>query len=109
MKFVPHKNLKKEIRASHCVVIPSYSEGFCFAAVETIALGTPLISSDQTALKEVVCGQFIKMDHFSVDGLVSAMEKAKQGQWEKTPVKKFELKETIKQYTQLYEQVLVVR
>ncbi len=103
------ENLKKEIKASHCVVIPSYSEGFCFAAVETIALGTPLISSDQTALKEVVCGQFIKMDHFSVDGLVSAMEKAKQGQWEKTPVKKFELKETIKQYTQLYEQVLVVR
>jgi len=98
--------LKKEIKASHCVVIPSYSEGFCFAAVETIALGTPVISSDQTALKEVVCGQFIKMDNLSVNSLVSAMEKAKQGQWEQTPIKKFELKETIKQYTQLYQRVL---
>ncbi len=98
--------LKKEIKASHCVVIPSYSEGFCFAAVETIALGTPLISSDQTALKEVVSGQFIKMDEFSVDSLVVAMKKAKQGEWEKTPIKKFELKETIKQYIQLYQRVL---
>lgn len=100
------ETLKNEIRASHCVIIPSYSEGFCFAAVETIALGTPLISSDQTALKEVVCGQFIKMNDFSVDSLVSAMEKAKQGQWEKTPIRKFELKNTIEQYIQLYQQIL---
>lgn len=98
--------LKKEIKASHCVIIPSYSEGFCFAAVETIALGTPLISSDQTALKEVVCGQFIKMDNLSVDSLIKAMEKAKDGKWEKTPIRKFELKETIKQYNQLYQRVL---
>lgn len=98
--------LKKEIQASHCVVVPSYSEGFCFAAVETIALGTPLISSDQTALKEVVSGQFIKMDKLSVDSLVAAMEKAKHGAWEKTPIKKFELTETIQQYIQLYQRVL---
>ncbi len=98
--------LKKEIRVSHCIVIPSYSEGFCFAAVETIALGTPLISSNQTALKEVVSGQFIKMEDFSVNGLIIAMEKAKDGKWEKTPIRKFELKETIKQYNQLYQRVL---
>jgi len=100
--------LKKEIKASHCVIIPSYSEGFCFAAVETIALGTPLISSDQAALKEVVCGQFIKMHDFSVDSLVLAMEKAKHGKWQKTPIRKFELKETIRQYNQLYQRICEV-
>jgi len=100
------EDLKKEIKSSHSVVIPSYSEGFCFAAVETIALGTPLISSDQTALKEVVCGEFIKMDDFSINGLVKAMEKAKRGQWENSPIRKFELKETIIQYLQLYQRIL---
>lgn len=98
--------LKKEIKTSHCVIIPSYSEGFCFAAVETIALGTPLISSNQTALKEVVSGQFIKMEDLSVDSLIIAMEKAKNGKWENTPIRKFELKETIEQYNQLYKRVL---
>ena len=73
---LPFETLKKSIAASDCVIIPSYSEGFCFAAVETIALGTPLISSNQTALKEVVSGQFIKMDKLSVEALVTAMDKA---------------------------------
>ncbi len=95
-------DLKGELLISDCVIIPSYSEGFCFAAVETIALGVPLISSDQTALKEVVSGQFIKMKEFSADALVTAMDQAKNGQWEHSPVKKFELKDTIDAYKKLY-------
>lgn len=98
-------DLKGELLISDCVVIPSYSEGFCFAAVEAIALGVPLISSDQTALKEVVSGQFIKMTEFSADALVNAMDQAKNGQWESSPVKKFELSETIKSYKKLYERL----
>lgn len=98
--------LKKEITNSDCVVIPSYSEGFCFAAVETIALGTPLISSNQTALKEVVSGQFIKMTDFSVENLVIALDKAIKGKWSKSPVKRFELSDTIKQYKNLYRHIL---
>ncbi len=98
--------LKKSIAASDCVIIPSYSEGFCFAAVETIALGTPLISSDQTALREVVSRQFIKMKDFSVAALVDAMDKAKKGEWSRSPMKKFELSDTIEQYKKLYHRIL---
>ena len=98
--------LKKAIISSHCVVIPSYSEGFCFAAVETIALGTPLISSNQAALKEVVSGQFIKMTDFSVESLVVAMDKAIKGKWSKSPVRRFELRDTIEQYKNLYHHIL---
>jgi glycosyltransferase involved in cell wall biosynthesis len=101
------KELKRELLISDCVVIPSYSEGFCFAAVETLALGIPLISSDQTALKEVVSGKFIKMKEFSVSGLVEAMEKANAKQWENSPLIKFELKETIKNYKELYTQFVI--
>jgi len=98
--------LKNAISNSDCVVIPSYSEGFCFAAVETIALGTPLISSNQTALKEVVSGQYIKMTDFSVESLVVAMDKAIKGKWTRSPIKRFELNDTIKQYKNLYHHVL---
>ena len=100
------ETLKKNIIASDCVVIPSYSEGFCFAAVETIALGTPLISSNQTALKEVVSGQFIKMDNFSKEALVEALDKAQKGKWTKSPIKYFKLSDTIAQYKKLYREIL---
>jgi len=99
-------DLKGELLISDCVIIPSYSEGFCFAAVETIALGVPLISSDQTALKEVVSGQFIKMKGFSADALITAMGQAINGQWEQSSVKKFELKDTIDAYKKLYERLV---
>lgn len=98
--------LKKDIVASDCVVIPSYSEGFCFAAVEAIALGASIISSNQTALKEVVSGRFIKMDNFSVNSLIAAMDKAIKGEWSKSPIKRFELDTTIEQYKRLYQHIL---
>ena len=98
--------LKNEIISSDCILIPSYSEGFCFAAVETMALGVPIISSNQTALKEVISGKFIKMDELSSKGLLNAMEKAQRAEWEKSPLKKFPLKHTIMKYKNLYENIL---
>ena len=98
-------DLKKVIVNADCVVIPSYSEGFCFAAAECVALGASIISSDQMALKEVVSGQFIKMKEFSVNGLVEAMEAALNDKWINSPIKKFELSDTIKQYKKLYTEI----
>jgi len=100
--------LKQTLVQSDCVVIPSYSEGFCFAAAECIALGVPIISSDQAALKEVVSGQFIKMEEFSVTFLIKAMEAALAGNWETTPIKHFLLTDTIAQYKALYDSLMQV-
>lgn len=103
---LPFPVLKQAIVDSDCVVIPSYSEGFCFAAVETTALGTPIISSGQAALAEVVGGRFITMDSLSAEGLVRAMEKAYRQQWEEGPVRRFELSETVNAYIGSYEELL---
>jgi len=102
------EQLKQTLVQSDCVVIPSYSEGFCFAAAECIALGVPLISSDQAALKEVVSGQFIKMENFSEVALIKAMEAALAGDWETTPIKQFLLTDTIDQYKTLYDNLMQV-
>ena len=96
------QDLQQTLVQSDCVVIPSYSEGFCFAAAECIAMGVPIISSDQAALKEVVSGQFIKMETFSIEALIKAMEAAIEGNWQRTPIKKFELVDTIEKYKSLY-------
>ena len=96
--------LKKALMASNCILIPSYSEGFCFAAVESMALGTPLISSDRFALKEVVGGKMVAMQEQSVTGLEEAMEKAIRGEWEVRTEKRFPLQDTVNAYEALYQQ-----
>lgn len=98
-------DLKTAIAQSDCVVIPSYSEGFCFAAVETVALGTPIISSGRAALSEVVGGKYVEMEALTVEALVAAMEKAFWGKWEEKPLKRFELEVTVQAYMELYREL----
>ena len=103
-----HHNLSKErlyeeLLNSSCVVIPSYSEGFCFAAAETVALGVPIISSDLGALKEVVSGKHIKMEEQSAGGLKDALIEAYQKKWKVDPIRYYHLEESIKRYAEMYK------
>ena len=103
-----YHNLSREalyetISQSSCVVIPSYSEGFCFAAAETVALGIPIVSSQQGALKEVVSGRYIAMEAMTSTALVEALYRAKEGKWEEKNLRHFPLEESVKQYLELYE------
>ncbi|CAN5634441.1 glycosyltransferase family 1 protein [soil metagenome] len=45
--------LRELYRNAYAVVVPSHTEGFGFAALEAMACGTPVISSNQGALQEV--------------------------------------------------------
>ncbi len=98
-----YDELITELKSSSCLVVPSYSEGFCFMAVECIALGVPLISSDQMALREVVSGKFLKMKEHSTQALLDTLELAYQDKWENTPIKKFELDTSVQNYIEMYE------
>ena len=95
-------NLRNELIRSSCIIIPSYTEGFCFAAAEVIAMNIPVISSDIGALKEVVSGKFIKMERLNASSLYKAMIKAKNNEWNVSAVKKFELFDCVRNYTALY-------
>ncbi len=98
--------LVEELQSSDCVVIPSYSEGFCYVAAESIALGIPVISSDKKALKEVISGTYLKMNNFSAESLFEKIIQAQQGQWQHSPIKYFNLFQTVKEYIDLYETTL---
>ena len=103
---LPKDDLFDKIATSDAIVIPSYSEGFCFAAVETMTIGTPIVSSGRGALKEVISGQFIEMDSFNSIALKNAMMAAMQGNWMRTELKKFPLQHTVDQYIDLYQELI---
>ena len=103
---LPFSELQQRIRKSSAIVIPSYSEGFCFAAVESMALNAPVISSGQGALAEVVSGKHIVMDEMTTEGLVKSMQRALKGQWDETAKKEFHLKDSISEYLSLYQSLL---
>lgn len=98
--------LYKTLCQSSCVVIPSYSEGFCFAAVEANALQVPIISSQKGALMEVVSGCYLPLETLDAKSLYEALLKAQKGEWKRLPIKKFKLEKTIQQYLNLYKGLL---
>lgn len=98
------EQLKDQLISSSCIIIPSYSEGFCFAAAETAAMGIPIVSSGQGALREVVSGKYITMPTQDENGLLSALERAYRSEWDKKPLRKFEFADTLEKYLKLYEE-----
>lgn len=102
LHHLPRPRLFEEICRSSCVVVPSYSEGFCFVAAEVVALGVPIISSHQGALPEVVGGRVIRMEAQSIAALEAALEKAVLDQWEHLEVPRYLLEQAVTAYIRLY-------
>ena len=93
------------VSKASAVVIPSYSEGFCFVAVETMAIGTPIISSGQGALAEVVGGKLIQMKQQDAPALAQAIRDAYNGKWIDRPQRNFPLEQSIQVYVDLLNRV----
>jgi len=100
------EELKIQIATSFCILLPSYSEGFCYAAVESMAIKTPIISSGRGALKEVVGGKYLEMKELSGKELFYCMQEAINENWIEKPYPKFELSDTVKNYMALYAKLV---
>lgn len=98
--------LKDRIRRSSCVLIPSYSEGFCFAAAEAVAMGVPIISSGRGALAETVAGNYLVMERMDAASLVNSLKQARNGTYQyRTPIK-FPLTDFVTEHEKLYAEVI---
>ena len=93
---------KEELRALVAnvqgVVAPSLSEGFGSVHTETLALGTPLITTQIASLPEVVGGNVLFFAPWSVIDLLAALKKLKTGDYQPLAERKFSRDE---QYTAL--------
>lgn len=106
LHHLSRNKLFEYICQSSCITIPSYSEGFCFVATETIALGVPVISSQKGALAEVVGGRYIAMKDQTTEAIVDALEKAYLEQWEKKPPPIYKLSDAVDDYLDLYDHLI---
>jgi glycosyltransferase involved in cell wall biosynthesis len=96
------EELLRQICSSSAVVIPSYSEGFCFVAAETVALEVPIVSSGKGALKEVVCGKYVECPELDEEHLAAALIRAAAGKWEERPIRYFPLYVAVQEYLAMY-------
>ncbi len=104
LRALPRDELLHLNQSVSCVVVPSYSEGFGLSALETCALGTPLIASDGGALWDNLWGKVNYFHSGDAMGLVKAMERALLGDFDVIPDKPLPLWQTmIAAYGQLYE------
>ena len=103
MHNLSRQNLLNEVATSSCVVIPSQSEGFCFVAVESVALDVPVISSGKGSLPEVVSGRYLVLPELTAAAIVDALEKAKRNEWKKKERRTFPLQQSVHAYLNLYE------
>jgi glycosyltransferase involved in cell wall biosynthesis len=106
---LPYPNLIEELLTSHCIVIPSYSEGFGFTTAETCAMNIPLISSGMGSLPEIVSGNVITMSEFSSNALFLAMENAIKNQFIYYPLKKYTVDDFIQNHLVLYDQIIKMK
>ena len=102
---LPYSKLQSLILSSDAVVIPSYSEGFCFSAVEAMALNIPIIHSGRGALSEVVNGPQLKMKKLDASSLLDCMTEAMAANWNTLPKKQFHLTESVDAYLEFYKNI----
>jgi len=112
--FVPDANLSSFLHSAEAFVIPSIYEGFGLPALEAMASGAPLISSNRASLPEVGGDAALYFDAENAEELASLMIRVatepdlrtrmvSQG---KAQAQKFTYTESAKRILNLYEQVL---
>ncbi|MFA4890440.1 MAG: glycosyltransferase family 1 protein [Candidatus Paceibacterota bacterium] len=102
VNFVPQEDLNAFYSAADLFVFPSLNEGFGVPVVEAMASGTPVITSNTTALPEVAGDAAVLVDPLNIKqiayemnrilsdnnfkkGLIKkGLERAKQFTWDKT-------------------------
>ena len=98
----PREELVNLISISSCVIIPSFSEGFCYAAAEASAIGVPIVSSGRGALLEVVSGRHITIKKISAEGIAEALTAAKREEWAQIVPRSFPQSNTTRLYLEIY-------
>jgi len=112
--FVPDENLSSFLHSSEAFVIPSIYEGFGLPALEAMACGAPLISSNRASLPEVGGDAALYFDAENAEELASLMIRvatdrelrARMVSRGSVQAQKFTYTESAKRILNLYEQVL---
>jgi len=111
--FVTDQELEALMRMTHFMIYPSLYEGFGMPLLEAMQVGTPVITSNVTAMPEVAGGAAILVDPFNIEDITNGMAKllGDDGLRNESIGKGFEVarayswKRTSEEYLALYESV----
>jgi glycosyltransferase involved in cell wall biosynthesis len=73
--FVTDEELEALMRMTHFMIYPSLYEGFGMPLLEAMQVGTPVVTSNLTAMPEVAGGAALLVDPFDVDDMANTMSK----------------------------------
>ena len=102
---VKFKELPYFIMAADCVVVPSLTEGFGFAAAEPCAMQKPVVASNVDSLPEIVSGKYVLVKP-TPEAIAIGVEMVKNKKYMKTKLKKFTMQENINNYLKVYKKLL---
>ena len=100
---LPKSELRALVSQVDGVIAPSLSEGFWSVHTETLALGTPLITTAISSLPEVTGGKTIMMRPWDKASLLSAVKKLKESEYESHPEKFFDWEKQYAEIELLYQ------
>ena len=102
---LPKEELRALVAHVQGVVAPSLSEGFGSVHTETLALGTPLITTQVASLPEVVGGKVLFFDAGKKASLCEAVLKLKSGDYQPLAEKRFSRDQQYQAILKWYQQV----
>lgn len=73
LEYIPYSDLPKIIRQARSLVFPSLWEGFGLPVLEAMACGTPVITSNLSALPDIARDAAILINPYEVKEIASAM------------------------------------
>lgn len=106
---VPYKNIPRYMQASDILVHPSYSEGFGKVLIESLACGCPVVSTDTTAIPEIISSEDfgILVPPKDSVSLADAISNALARKWNTDKLvghaKRFSTKKSIQKILSLYK------
>ena len=100
------KTLCGYISQADCVVVPSLSEGFGFAALEACTLGKSIVATNAGSLPEVIFGWHILVEPASIESLVEGCNRAFLGKLVYSEPKKFDWSSSVSSIVAIYQEIL---
>ncbi len=75
LQYLPRELLTKLIRCARATVFPSLYEGFGLPVLESMQVGTPVVSSNTSSLPEVAGDAALLVDPYDVGAIVAALRR----------------------------------
>lgn len=73
--YVPHNHKILLIRSAQAFIFPTFYEGFGLPVLEAMQIGTPVITTNTSSIKEVANKSALLVEPNDIDGMAEAMRK----------------------------------